>query len=280
MSLADGESQDYEGAHRGELRPGGDILEQCTPAQSHNVNEREDDDQREPNRMRAREYDGEYSPDKVAARQRGIWQIDVRHHMLLRHPWNDVAHVGRGGDGEGGDGAAIGDCEQHPAVKKGDQVAVRFAQVNVLSAGVGKHRAEFGKGDAGAQRDHSTEDPHQKKQRRIRQRPGNILSGKKNRRADDAADQQQHGVEQTKPADETRFLRRGFGFGGHLHPMPNSSGDSSGVPQRRQMTAEQSPQVSGSLTSVAQTGQYNTTAGFWASGAAFGTISMTLNDCL
>jgi hypothetical protein len=37
--------------------------------------------------------------------------------------------------------------------------------------------------------------------------------------------------------------------------MPNSSEDSSGVPQRRQMTAEQSPQVSGSLTSTAQIGQ-------------------------
>jgi hypothetical protein len=37
--------------------------------------------------------------------------------------------------------------------------------------------------------------------------------------------------------------------------MPSSSGDSSGVPQRRQMTAEQSPQVSGSLTSTAQIGQ-------------------------
>ncbi|MGD0791822.1 MAG: hypothetical protein ABR920_08635 [Terriglobales bacterium] len=40
-----------------------------------------------------------------------------------------------------------------------------------------------------------------------------------------------------------------------IHPMPSSSEDSSGVPQRRQMTAEQSPQVSGSLTSTAQTGQ-------------------------
>src|SRR5208283_2757743 len=104
--------------------------------------------------------------------------------------------------------------------------------------------------------------PHQEKQLRIRQRPGNIFGGKKNRRADDAADQQQHGVEQTKAADETRFLRGGFGFEGHLHPMPSSSGDSRGVPQRRQMTAEQSPQVRGSLTSVAHTGQYKTTAGF------------------
>ncbi|MGA8313654.1 MAG: hypothetical protein WB755_26760 [Terriglobales bacterium] len=39
------------------------------------------------------------------------------------------------------------------------------------------------------------------------------------------------------------------------YPIPNSSGDSSGVPQRRQMTAEQSPQVSGSVTSRAHLGQ-------------------------
>jgi hypothetical protein len=37
--------------------------------------------------------------------------------------------------------------------------------------------------------------------------------------------------------------------------MPSSSEDSSGVPHRRQMTAEQSPQVSGSVTSTAQIGQ-------------------------
>jgi hypothetical protein len=40
-----------------------------------------------------------------------------------------------------------------------------------------------------------------------------------------------------------------------LHPIPSSSEDSSGVPQRRQITAEQSPQVRGSLTSTAQIGQ-------------------------
>jgi hypothetical protein len=39
------------------------------------------------------------------------------------------------------------------------------------------------------------------------------------------------------------------------HPMPRSEDDSSGVPQTRQITAEQSPQVSGSVTSRAQLGQ-------------------------
>ncbi|MGA7885818.1 MAG: hypothetical protein WCA44_08755 [Acidobacteriaceae bacterium] len=38
------------------------------------------------------------------------------------------------------------------------------------------------------------------------------------------------------------------------YPKASSSGDSSGVPQTRQMTAEQSPQTSGSVTGRAQTG--------------------------
>src|SRR5438132_12215007 len=40
-----------------------------------------------------------------------------------------------------------------------------------------------------------------------------------------------------------------------IHPIPRSADDSSGVPHTRQMTAEQSPQVSGSWTSCAQLGQ-------------------------
>jgi len=61
------------------------------------------------------------------------------------------------------------------------------------------------------------------------------------------------------------FARRGRGedlsrgpremLGGSGHPIPSSSGDSSGVPQTRQITAEQSPQVSGSVTSRAHFGQ-------------------------
>lgn len=41
------------------------------------------------------------------------------------------------------------------------------------------------------------------------------------------------------------------------YPIPSSSGDSRGVPQSRQITAEQSPQVSGSVTSTAHAGQYS-----------------------
>src|SRR5882672_4305439 len=105
------------------------------------------------------------------------------------------------------------------------------------------------------------------------QRTSDVFGGKKNRGADDATHQQQDGVEQAESADETRLFAgifsqsRGNGSRGHLHyPIPSSSGDSSGVPQRRQITAEQSPQVSGSSTSLAQTGQYRLSAGFGVAG--------------
>src|ERR1700674_5795011 len=134
--------------------------------------------------------------------------------MLLRYEGNDVPHVSRGSNRKCCEVPAIPYREKHPAVKKRDQVAVSFAKVNVLPAGVGKHGAEFGEGDTGAQRNHSTERPHQKKQRRVRQRPGNIFGGKKNGRANDATHQQQYGVEQTEPTDETRLLTGCFSFGG------------------------------------------------------------------
>src|SRR5437879_3647400 len=51
------------------------------------------------------------------------------------------------------------------------------------------------------------------------------------------------------------------------YPIPSSSEDSSGVPQRRQITEAQSPQVSGSSTCFAQTGQYRISEDFWGAGA-------------
>src|SRR6478752_6553996 len=45
------------------------------------------------------------------------------------------------------------------------------------------------------------------------------------------------------------------------YPIPRSAEDSSGVPQARQITAEQSPHVNGSVTSRAQLGQYSASAG-------------------
>src|SRR3954464_13189535 len=110
------------------------------------------------------------------------------------------------------------------------------------------------------------------------QRPGNVLRSQKNRGADYTADQQQHRIEQPESAYQGRFMICGtrvrWGVCGRQkvdrfhYPIPSSPDDSRAVPQRRQMTDEQSPQVSGSLTSSAQFGQYNGPGpgpgvGFW-----------------
>jgi hypothetical protein len=180
--------------------------------------------------------------------------------MLLRDDGEDLSGISRGGHGESGDGAAVGDRKQHPSIEEGDEVAVSFAKINVLAAGFGEHRSEFGEGDATEKRNHAADHPDEQEQHGLRQRAGDVFGGKKNGGADDAADQQQHGIEQAESANQRR-PRLGSGFdvgrrGGGVHyPIPSSSGDSSGVPQRRQMTAEQSPQVRGSFTSWAQIGQ-------------------------
>src|ERR1700704_3253104 len=59
------------------------------------------------------------------------------------------------------------------------------------------------------------------------------------------------------------------------YPIPSSSEDSSGVPHRRQITEAQSPHVSGSATSTAQTGQYRISADFWVPGTVGGLESMS-----
>ena len=59
-------------------------------------------------------------------------------------------------------------------------------------------------------------------------------------------------------------------------PKASSSADSSGVPQTRQMTAEQSPQVSGSCTGRAQTGHQRAGAAAPGTAELGGALSMCL----
>ena len=185
--------------------------------------------------------------------------------MTLRHKREDLTHVCGRSYREGGDRAAIGHAEEHPSIEKGDQVTVGFAQVDVLAAGVGKHRTQFGEGEAGAERDQRSENPYQQEQRRLRQRSGDVLCGEKDRGSDDAADQKQHGIEQVEstkrvglPSGAVAFdqgrAAREDGCGFHLSDS-EFVGRFKRRAARRQITAEQSPQVSGSMTSSAQLGQ-------------------------
>jgi len=57
------------------------------------------------------------------------------------------------------------------------------------------------------------------------------------------------------PSGQRRLGQRSNKCSGLLQPTPNSSIFSSGVPQRRHMTAAQSPHTSGSSTSILHNGQ-------------------------
>ena len=165
-------------------------------------------------------------------------------------------------NGERSDGPALADGEDHPAVKECGKLAIGFAQENVLAASLGIHRRHFGKGEASQQRDKPADDPHAEEEQRLVNGGGDLSGSEKDARADDAADHQHDGVHERESADERGFVMCGL-FGGSLNglrhdqPIPRSSAISSGVPQTRQITAEQSPQVSGSSTSRAQLGQYS-----------------------
>src|SRR6185437_10754666 len=145
-SFADCESEKHESGHRLELGPGGDVLQQSTPAQTDDVHEGECGDENESKEVRASErYSGKGG-----------------HDVLLRQDWKYFANVGGGSYGESCDGAAIGDGEEHPAVDKCDEIAVCLTQVNVLAARIGEHRAKFSKGEASEHGDHATENPDAK----------------------------------------------------------------------------------------------------------------------
>ena len=181
--------------------------------------------------------------------------------VLLGNRGDNSAQICRRCHRERGDRAAVGHAEQHPAVEECGQVSVGFAQINVLAAGVGKHRAQFGEGGASQQGNARAQHPDQQEQHGMRQRAGDVFRGQENRRADDASAQQQDGIEQAESANQAgrfgfrRWKAKRPKAGSLYYPIPSSSGDSSGVPQRRQMTAEQSPQVSGSVTSWLHRGQ-------------------------
>src|SRR4029077_19702361 len=169
---ADGESENHKGGHGGELGPGGNILQQRAPAQADDIHVSKDGDQKQAEHMR---------PNNRHAGEQ-------ENEMVLRNNRKYLTRVRGGSDREGGDGAAVGDGEQHPSVKKGDEVAVSFAKINVLPARRGKQGPEFSEGGTAEQRTPPADHPHQQKEHGLWQRSSNVFRGEEDRRADDAAD--------------------------------------------------------------------------------------------
>ena len=122
-SLANRESQNHECRHGHELGPCRNVLQQGAPAQSHYIHEGEHADQDQGDEVSTREGDAS----------------ECKHQVFLRNAGNDLPHVGGRCNRQGCDRTSIGHGKQHPAVKEGYEIAVCFAQVNILSARVGKH---------------------------------------------------------------------------------------------------------------------------------------------
>ncbi len=112
ISLANREAQYNKRRHRRELRPGGNVLQQCPPTESDDVHVSEDRDQ-----IQAR----------AGARASGPFRR-MRKRVFLRNERNNLPQISGRGNRERGDDAAVGHGEQHPSVKKRDQISVGFAQ--------------------------------------------------------------------------------------------------------------------------------------------------------
>ncbi len=125
-----------------------------------------------------------------------------KNNLIRMQRRKSLAQVGRESHAQRGYRPGGAYREIHPAIEEAGGVAIGFTHVYVLAAGVGKHAAQFGKGEAGQQRHAHAHHPHGKKKPRMTGIDGDILGGEKNARAYDPARQQQDGVRKRKSADE------------------------------------------------------------------------------
>ena len=100
----------------------------------------------------------------------------------------------RQADGDGGDGGGLGDGEPCPHVEEGGRVTVGAAQIDVLAAGVGKHRAEFGVGHGAEEREQAADDPGEIDKGRGAGVAHHLAGDKEDAAADDGADDDGRGL--------------------------------------------------------------------------------------
>ena len=144
--------------------------------------------------------------DQVAARD--IDEAQWKNYLLRMQRRKSLAQVGRESHAQRGHCPCGAYGEIHPAIEKAGGVAIGLAHVNVLASGVGKHAAQFGKGEARQQRHAHAHHPDGKKKPGMPRVDGHIFGREKNARANDAARQQQNGVGKRKSADEFSVTRQ------------------------------------------------------------------------
>ena len=174
------------------LRPRGDVLQYCALLHAKNIDQR------------LQSNGGQC--DQVAARD--IDESQRKNYLLRVQRRKSLAQIGRESHAERCDCARGAYGEIHPSIKKSCCIAVGLAHVNVLASRVGKHAAQFGKGEAGQQRHAHAYDPNGEKKPGMPCINGDVFCREKNARTDDAARQQQNGVSKRESADEFSVTRQ------------------------------------------------------------------------
>jgi hypothetical protein len=143
---------------------------------------------------------------------------------MRRGKRNDHAEVVGESDGERGDGAALRDGEDHPAIEVSGELAIGFAQEDVLASGFREHGAHFGEGETGQQRDQPADEPYAKKEERPVNGGSDFARGKENPGTDDATHHQHHGVGERQTAEQGSLLcaRRLLRWGGARHGLADA----------------------------------------------------------
>ena len=121
------------------------------------------------------------------------------------------AEITREAHSDGGDGSGLNYKKERPSVKKTPERRIRFAEIDVLAAGVGKKRGEFAIGKRGGDGEQAGEHPSEDKAARGTGLARNVGSDDENAGADHRADNDHGAVEEADGADESRFA-----FGGGL----------------------------------------------------------------
>src|SRR5262249_56267145 len=111
--------------------------------------------------------------------------------------------VARKEDRHGSQRAAVDDEEQRDTVEKADDRWVPALQVNVLAADVREARRQFGPDEASDQRDGAAQRPDEQNQQRIGDDARNVRRVREDADADDAARDDDDGVEEAEFAAES-----------------------------------------------------------------------------
>ena len=109
--------------------------------------------------------------------------------------------------GDGSNGAGLDDNEYRPAIEITGEIAVAFVEINIQTAGLGKHARDFGNAQHSEQGHQAGNHPDQEQQQRRFELGGHQTGFLENPRADDRADGESHGGDQTDfPEQFYRFF--------------------------------------------------------------------------